>query len=173
MQPPLACVLPQFLRQHKVPVSARLAVALSGGPDSLALAILLSDHHKHIHGDGAHVRKPLALVVDHALRAGSAGEASTAAEQARGLGLSPRVLALTWPQGRPSGGRLLAEAREARYRALAGACRAEGCAGLLLGHHAGTTFGRGVFSCCVATFRLSPSRMPLACFLQETNWRLF
>ncbi len=65
-----------------LPSDAPVAVAVSGGADSLALAAAL-----------AHLRPgAAALVVDHALQAGSAQVAARAAEQCRALGLTAQVL---------------------------------------------------------------------------------
>jgi len=83
-----------------------IAVAVSGGADSLALAAAT-----------AHAAKPLdvrALVVDHGLQAGSAEVAERAAEQCRGLGLEARVL----PVVVDGAGGPEAAARRARYAVL-------------------------------------------------------
>ena len=101
----------------------RVAVAVSGGADSLALAVLAQGW-----GD------PACLIVDHGLRAESAEEAEAARAALAGRGLSARVLRL---DGLPPGPGLAARARAARYAALSAACRAAGLVDLLLGHHAG------------------------------------
>ncbi len=104
----------------------RLAAAVSGGPDSLALLAL-----------GAEAFGPrLAVVsVDHGLRPEASAEAEAVAARAAALGLAGAVLRLAPPPAPPRGG-LQAWAREARYAALAGWCRAEGAALLLTAHHA-------------------------------------
>lgn len=101
----------------------RVAVAVSGGADSLALALLAAGW-----GD------PLALVVDHGLRPHAAAEAeqTRAALQARSIPV--RVLRLA---GLTPGPGLQARARQARYAALEGAAAEAGLVDLLLGHHAG------------------------------------
>jgi tRNA(Ile)-lysidine synthase len=99
----------------------RVAVAVSGGPDSLALAWL-----------AARWGRPLALVVDHGLRAEAAGEAALTVARLAGFGVKARMLRLALPPGSTA-----ARAREARHAALAGTCRAEGLAHLLLGHQRG------------------------------------
>ena len=68
------------------------AVALSGGGDSLALMHLLADWAK-----ARGLPPPVALIVDHALRDGSATEAKRAAAFARKAGLSALY---PHPQGR-------------------------------------------------------------------------
>ncbi|MEU6265819.1 tRNA lysidine(34) synthetase TilS [Saccharopolyspora shandongensis] len=101
---------------------APLAVACSGGADSLALAAAAS-HAARREGVAVH-----GLVVDHGLQAGSAGVAARAADQLRELGCSARVIAVEVGRG----GGLEAAARRARYAAL----RAERPPGslVLLGH---------------------------------------
>jgi tRNA(Ile)-lysidine synthase len=101
----------------------RVAVAVSGGPDSLALAVLA-----RAWGD------PIALIVDHGLRAESAAEAEGARTAMLGLGVPARVLRLDHLH---KGAGLASRARAARYAALAKACREAGLVDLLLGHHAG------------------------------------
>ena len=101
----------------------RVAVAVSGGPDSLALAVLAQRW-----GD------PVAFIVDHGLRAESAGEAETARAALAARGMPARVLRLERLSPGPG---LPARARRARYAALSAACRAAGLVDLLLGHHAG------------------------------------
>lgn len=104
----------------------RLAVAVSGGADSLALALLV--------GDWAAARggSLLALTVDHRLRAGSAEEAARTAQRLAAAGIRHRVLA--WAGEKPATG-IQAAARAARYRLLAAACAEEGALHLLVAHH--------------------------------------
>jgi tRNA(Ile)-lysidine synthase len=99
--------------------AGRFAVAVSGGPDSLAL----------MHLAAAHV--PLVLTVDHGLRAQSAAEAAKVAAWAAALGLSHRTL--VWRGEKPAKG-IQAAARTARYCLLAEACLAEGLTGFMTGH---------------------------------------
>ncbi len=101
-----------------------LAVGLSGGSDSLALAALA--------GRWAAARggRVTALIVDHGLRRGSRGEARGVAAQAAGLGLEPVVL--TWRGAKPEAN-LQAEARRARHALLRDWCRRHGLLHLLLG----------------------------------------
>jgi tRNA(Ile)-lysidine synthase len=97
-------------------------VALSGGPDSLALAAATAFEAAGHAG---------AVIVDHGLQDGSALVAATAAEQARQLGLEP-VLVVRVEVGGEGGPE--AAAREARYRALSEAAAATGARAVLLGH---------------------------------------
>lgn len=100
------------------------AVAVSGGPDSLALLLMAHDAF------GARVR---ALTVDHALRPGSAEEASAVAAHCARLGVPHATL--RWEGEKPSAN-LQAEARAARYRLMAGWCTERGIAWLATAHHA-------------------------------------
>lgn len=100
----------------------RVAVAVSGGADSMALALLLA-------GWG----RPTALVVDHGLRPESSSEAALTVARLAGLGIAARVLTLP---GLAHGPALAERARAARYAALLAACRDAGLADLLLAHHA-------------------------------------
>jgi tRNA(Ile)-lysidine synthase len=85
----------------------RWCVALSGGPDSLALTAI-----------AASLRPTIALIVDHGLQAGSAAVAATAQRHAGQLGcVDAQILCV---QVGASGGPEAA-ARSARYRALADA----------------------------------------------------
>jgi tRNA(Ile)-lysidine synthase len=104
----------------------RLAVAVSGGADSTALA-LLTQAWVARHGG-----EMLALIVDHGLRPTSALEAALTGQRLAARGIAARVLTLTGL----AGAGLQARARTARHAALAGAARAAGFLHLLYGHHA-------------------------------------
>ncbi|WAC66770.1 tRNA lysidine(34) synthetase TilS [Agrococcus sp. SL85] len=108
-----------------LPEGALVLVALSGGPDSLALAAATA-----FEAQRSGVRAG-AVVVDHGLQPGSADAAERAAEQARALALEPvRVVPVqVAPDGSPE-----AAARQARYAALLQVRKQEGAAAVLLGH---------------------------------------
>jgi tRNA(Ile)-lysidine synthase len=105
----------------------RIAAAVSGGADSMALAFLAN---RWVSVRGGRV---LALIVDHRLRAESSAEAADTAARLGTLGIASRILELT---GLTRGPRLAERARQARYTALLRVCREEGFLHLLLGHHA-------------------------------------
>lgn len=111
------------------PFEARpaLAVAVSGGRDSLALAVLAHEW------SGARQGRLLALVVDHGLRPESAREARATGERLAILGIEAETLA--WTGAKPAT-RIQQAAREARYRLLFEACRRRGILHLLTAHHA-------------------------------------
>jgi tRNA(Ile)-lysidine synthase len=110
-----------------VAAAGRVALAVSGGADSLALLDCF-DRWRRKRG------RPEAIVlsVDHRLREGSGGEAAAVANLAAARGLAARVL--VWEGPRPESA-IEASARAARYRLMLRAARAEGASHLLLGHH--------------------------------------
>jgi tRNA(Ile)-lysidine synthase len=103
-------------------VDRRVAVAVSGGADSLATAYLASRWGT-----------VLGLIIDHGLRRESAAEAVFAAAALRRLGVPSRIIRL---EGLLPGPGLAARARQARYAALTAAARDAQLLDLLLGHHA-------------------------------------
>src|SRR5690606_2857459 len=103
-----------------------VAVAVSGGPDSLALTLLLAEW---VHRRGGRLQ---ALTVDHGLRPESAEEAASVGRTLMGRGISHRVL--KWSGTRPQAG-LQEAAREARYALLLDWCSRAGILHLFLAHH--------------------------------------
>lgn len=103
-----------------------MLVALSGGPDSLALAAAAAFEAPRA-GLAAG-----AVIVDHQLQGGSDAVAERAAQQARDLGLDPiRVVRVTVAEGRDGPE---AAARTARYAALETVAAELGAIVVLLGH---------------------------------------
>lgn len=105
------------------PAGARLGLAVSGGPDSLALLFL---------AHAAFAGTLRAATVDHGLRAASADEAASVAEVCAALGVSHETLAIG---GKPGGGSLQAWARSERYRLLGDWARAHDIAVIATAHH--------------------------------------
>ncbi|MEG6507458.1 tRNA lysidine(34) synthetase TilS [Methyloligella sp. 2.7D] len=108
--------------------SPRLALAVSGGADSLALFYLV---HRWRQARDAGPELSV-LTVDHGLRPESAGEAAMVAALAAKLGLPHRTLHWTDSAGGPG---LQERARQARYRLMAGFCHDNGIPALLTAHH--------------------------------------
>ena len=108
-----------------VPSGERVGVAVSGGPDSLALLLL-----------AAAARPGLveAATVDHGLRPGSRAEADMVASICATLGVPHAVLPADW-SGLPTAN-IQAEARTMRYRRLADWAGRQGLAFLATAHHA-------------------------------------
>jgi len=105
--------------------SGLVLVALSGGPDSLALAAATA-----FEAPRAGVRAG-AVIVDHGLQNGSADVAAAAASRAAALGLDPVIVraVAVGTEGGPE-----SAARTARYAALSEAAADTGALTVLLGH---------------------------------------
>lgn len=103
-------------------LTAPVIVACSGGPDSVALLVLTAEAGL----------EPVAVHIDHGLRADSADEAEVVAEVAERLGVSWRSV----PVDVREGGNLEARARDARYAALRNAAGSLDATAILIAHTA-------------------------------------
>jgi len=103
----------------------RVGVAVSGGPDSLALLLL---------ADAARPGLVAAASVDHGLRAGSRAETEAVARLCERLGIRHDILTVEWPALPASA--LQEHARHARYAALGAWASSNGLAAIATGHHA-------------------------------------
>lgn len=122
-----ADIVAEVRRRFQPNLPERLAVAVSGGGDSVALLHILT----RCFTPGT--VQVMAATVDHGLRRGSADEAAGVARLAAGLGVPHRTLQWSGWDGR---GNLQDQARRARYRLLTSWARAEGAAVLAVGHTA-------------------------------------
>ncbi len=105
----------------------RIAVGVSGGPDSLALTVLLAEWAQSRNGQVD------ALTVDHRLRPESTAEAEqVGAWLARLPNVTHRIL--PWTDPKPETG-IQAAARDARYRLLSSYCREQAILHLGIAHH--------------------------------------
>ena len=103
-----------------------IAVAVSGGADSMALCLLA---HRWAQAENGTI---VALTIDHGLRPESASEALQVKAWLNKLGIKHHIL--TWtPPVMESG--IPASAREARYRLMADYCREHAILHLLSAHH--------------------------------------
>lgn len=102
----------------------RIGVAVSGGPDSLALLILAA---------AACPGRVEAATVDHALRPHSAEEARGVASHCATLSVPHRILTVAW-DAKPTGN-LQAIARDARYLRLWEWARERNLGAVATGHH--------------------------------------
>ena len=106
----------------------RLALAVSGGADSLGL-LILAQRWRASRATGPEL---LVLTVDHGLRAESAAEAAFVGDIARRYGLC--FHSLRWTDPAPPTG-IEAAARAARYALLLDAARTAGATHLATAHH--------------------------------------
>jgi tRNA(Ile)-lysidine synthase len=106
--------------------TASIAVAVSGGADSMALCILLADWAKN------RQQKIVALTVDHGLRKNSAEEALKVANWLATYGVEHKTL--IWKGEKPLTG-VQAAARKARYTLMATWCRKNNFMVLMTAHH--------------------------------------
>jgi tRNA(Ile)-lysidine synthase len=105
-----------------------VAIATSGGPDSLALSLLAHEWAKEKGG------KAIALTVDHHLRNESTREAFQVKTWLEARAMEHHIL--NWiPVEKPTTG-LQAKARDARYGLLGEWCKIHGVKHLLIAHHA-------------------------------------
>ncbi len=104
------------------PGAGKLCLAVSGGPDSLAMLLLA---HAALPGRVA------AATVDHGLRPESAAEAAMVSALCERLGVPHQTLRVDL-----AAGNIQAEARAARYAALGAWMEREGLEALLTAHHA-------------------------------------
>lgn len=122
-----AVVFDRLMKQLSVIPDGTLAVAVSGGADSLCLAICLkrwADQHK---------RPIVALMVDHCLGDICKEQPEWVAEQLARYHVP--LVVLTWQGSKPKTG-LEEKARQARYRLLLEYCHTHRIQGLFMAHHA-------------------------------------
>ncbi|XP_062218803.1 uncharacterized protein LOC133918768 isoform X2 [Phragmites australis] len=125
----------------------RIAVGVSGGPDSMALCVLAAAWKKAAEGGSGRksgeevsiasrfVDGLLGVVVDHGLRPESAEEAQLVRDRVRGMGVQCEIAKCEWPDGRPKQGHVQEAAREVRYRKLLDICIKQQIGILLIAHH--------------------------------------
>jgi tRNA(Ile)-lysidine synthase len=108
-----------------IPPGRRLGIAVSGGPDSLALLLLAV---------AARPDSVEAATVDHGLRAESRNEAEAVAAICDDLGVPHAILAVQW-RDKPTTA-IQERARRERYRLLRFWAEEGGLAAVATGHHA-------------------------------------
>jgi tRNA(Ile)-lysidine synthase len=104
-----------------------LLLAVSGGPDSVALMLLVAGWPER------RGREIAVATVDHGLRPGSREEAEQVGVWARALGFAPHLL--EWRGAKPAT-RIQERARAARYGLLADCARKIGARAVVTAHHA-------------------------------------
>lgn len=124
---PAAALIDRFRADVEMmtgPPPQRLGVAVSGGPDSLALLLLAA---------AAYPRRVEAATVDHRLRPESGDEAVLVAQVAARLHVPHAILPLQWEE--PPTGNIQARCRKARYDALQGWAKLNGLKWIATAHH--------------------------------------
>src|SRR5512132_3503182 len=107
----------------------RLALAVSGGADSMALLHLVVRWR----AEDALKGEVTVLTVDHGLRASSREEAAMVERMAASLGLPHAIL--TWTRDERQSGGLQERARQGRYDLMAEHCQANDIPALVTAHH--------------------------------------
>ncbi|POR35696.1 Putative tRNA(Ile)-lysidine synthase [Tolypocladium paradoxum] len=124
--------------------SRRVALAVSGGVDSMAMAFLFSNllkTHRGIKIGDNPAESAFGIVVDHQLREGSSREASRVALELKRLGLKAVIKALNWKDVRRRGmdpaqlPNLEGLARTMRYQMLGLTCCYLQASNLFFAHH--------------------------------------
>lgn len=110
--------------ERLVAPDANIGVAVSGGPDSVALLLLAA---------AARPGRIEAATVDHALRPESASEAQFVANLCEQLGVPHAILRAQWDE--PPRTAIQQRARAQRYRLLGGWLRERNLAALATAHH--------------------------------------
>ena len=111
----------QQLEGMGIDTALPIALAVSGGADSMCLAFLAKSMNVK------------ALVVDHGLRPESGSEALLTLERLEAIGVDAEIL--TWAHKGVPTSNIQAAAREARYSLMARRCSNLGIATLLTAHH--------------------------------------
>ena len=112
--------------ENSLNINESFIVAVSGGPDSLALAFLSKIYS---------IKKKIVskfLIIDHKLRAESTKEAKTAREVLRRISIQGEIL--SWHGSKPTSN-IQSIARNNRYELLFNKCKKLKIKNILLGHH--------------------------------------
>ncbi|KAL3532450.1 hypothetical protein ACH5RR_005971 [Cinchona calisaya] len=120
----------------------RLALGVSGGPDSVALCVLAAmwtrDANSSIglNDSSGFIEGLMAIVVDHGLRPESRDEANLVCRRVTNMGIRCETACCEWFEGRPKQGHLQEAARDKRYELLQNVCIQHQIGVLLIAHHA-------------------------------------
>ncbi|GLT48580.1 hypothetical protein SLA2020_221970 [Shorea laevis] len=123
------------LRPHN-----RIALGVSGGPDSMALCVLAANWKTEclnaVRKKDEYIDGLLAIIVDHGLRAESRDEAILVRNRVSEMGVRCEIACCQWPDGKPKQGHLLEAARDMRYQMFQDLCVQNQIRVLLIAHHA-------------------------------------
>ncbi|KAL5709608.1 tRNA(Ile)-lysidine synthetase [Ranunculus cassubicifolius] len=118
----------------------RIAMGVSGGPDSVALCVLAagwkSDAQIGKDESNGCIDGLLAIIVDHNLRVESKDEAETVRNRISSIGVNCHIACCDWSDGRPKQGHLQEMARDMRYQIFQRVCREKQIGVLLIAQHA-------------------------------------
>ncbi|KAK2397761.1 Adenine nucleotide alpha hydrolase superfamily protein [Trifolium repens] len=119
----------------------RIALGVSGGPDSMALCVLTAGWKTSgVNSVGTDssgfIDGLLAIVVDHGLRAESKEESNVVRNRVSEMGIRCEIANCDWPSGKPKQGQLQEAAREKRYQVFHDICAKHQIGVLLIAHHA-------------------------------------
>ncbi|EED23265.1 PP-loop family protein [Talaromyces stipitatus ATCC 10500] len=127
-------ILPRYQRPPLNHIPRRIGIAVSGGPDSMALAYLC----KQLQVTRPELELEMkAFVVDHKFREESTEEAHKVSSWLSNMDILSEVLTLDWEAGETPKKKMAFEtlARTKRYQALGKACFKNQLNTLLIGHH--------------------------------------
>jgi tRNA(Ile)-lysidine synthase len=121
--------LEQILFAKKMKIPKKIAVAVSGGADSLALTIIIANFclQKNI--------KLFAVTIDHKMRQNSKIEAKKLNKILTEKNIFHQIIPIKWKE-KPNSN-IEAKMREARYKILSDFCEKNEIGFLFLGHHIG------------------------------------
>uniref|UniRef100_A0A1J3KA39 tRNA(Ile)-lysidine synthetase n=1 Tax=Noccaea caerulescens TaxID=107243 RepID=A0A1J3KA39_NOCCA len=118
----------------------RIALGVSGGPDSMALCVLTAKWKTEglscVEKRDGFIDGLVAVVVDHGLRQESKDEAELVCSRVSEMGIRCEIARCDWVNGKPKQGHLQEAAREMRYQMISNVCFREQIGVLLIAHHA-------------------------------------
>lgn len=120
--------LDSYFQTYPIADNTKIAVAVSGGADSLCLALSLAEYAKKNH------LRLFALTVNHGLRKEALSEAKEVGKMMKSFGIPHTIL--SW-QGKKPTTKIEEKAREKRYELMLNFCKERGIKYLFLAHHAG------------------------------------
>lgn len=118
----------------------RIALGVSGGPDSMALCVLTAKWKTEglsgVNKTDGFIDGLVAVVVDHGLRQESRDEAELVCSRVSDIGIRCEIARCDWVNGRPKQGHLQEAARDMRYQMISNVCFRQQIGVLLIAHHA-------------------------------------
>lgn len=112
----------KYFSTYSLNRNSKIAVAVSGGVDSLSLALLLKRNHQNL----------IALIINHGIRTESPLECMKTKEWLKKNNIQSKIIKITAPCPESN---IMAWARNERYEALSNYCHKNGIIHLFVGHH--------------------------------------